>query len=104
MRIKIENYGKNNFTIISNVAIRDNELSLTARGLLVYMLSCTDEWVFTFERMQKETNTKRQTFTNAMNELIKCGYIKKIEQRNGGRFSKFKYEICDEPIFDDRPL
>lgn len=47
------------FTMVDNATVRDKRLSLQAKGLLWFMLSCKDDWTFTSEKSQKETNTKR---------------------------------------------
>lgn len=42
----LKNPGKNNYTVLDNYALRDENLSLKARGLLVIMLSMPDNWQF----------------------------------------------------------
>lgn len=83
-----------NFTQIDNGIARERNLSLTARGLMLYMLSCVDDWNFTAQRLQKETNTKRATIENALNELEICGFLKRETRREKGRF------ICEFKIFE----
>lgn len=36
---------RSNFTVMSNVHLRDTSLSLKAKGLLSYMLSNPDNWI-----------------------------------------------------------
>ena len=35
-----------NYTIINNTGLKDKSLSLKAKGLLAYMLSLPDDWIF----------------------------------------------------------
>ena len=69
MIIKRQDYDNSNYTIIDNSAIRDISISLTARGLLHYMLSCSQDWKFSIEGLCKGTNTKFAKLNACIKEL-----------------------------------
>ena len=67
------------FTIIQNEALRDERLSIEARGLLAFMLTMTDGWDFSVKGLAAQTNlTERKTMI-LTKELKEAGYL---EQRS----------------------
>ena len=75
-----------NFTQTCNDVPRDKRLSLQARGLLWYMLSCKDDWYFSAQQLQKETGEKRTRIESALKELQENGYLKIEKVKNHGRY------------------
>ena len=47
------------YTIMSNVHLRDRRLSLKAKGLLSYMLSLLDDWQFSVQGLASTCTTLR---------------------------------------------
>lgn len=85
------------FTQADNTAIRDKRISLKARGLLWYMLSCFDDKEFNATILQKETGEKRTIIENALKELENFGYLKRIKKRVKGRY-KIEFNIYEKPL------
>jgi len=85
-----------NFTMADNAVVRDKNLSLQAKGLLWYMLSCVDDWVFTADNLQYQTNTKRNRIETALNELEEFGYIKREKKREKGKY-KVVITVYEKP-------
>jgi hypothetical protein len=56
------------FTIISNEIIRDNRLSLDAKGLYA-CIQCSENF------NEKDYKDSHETFEKALKELIKYGYL-----------------------------
>ena len=100
--IKIKNYkNSEGFTTILNNTIRDNTLSLSARGLLIFMLSCNEDWEFSVEKLCKNTNSTRTKIENAIRELEKAKYLIRNQNRQGEhdcRFGKSNWTISETPI------
>ncbi|WP_312279736.1 hypothetical protein [Oscillibacter sp.] len=89
---------KKGFTISSNSAIRDANLSLKARGLYVLIQSyITLETIdLTKTYLVKHCNEGDTAFDSAWNELKKNGYLKvHIYPAERGRFC-YEYELLDE--------
>lgn len=106
MIIKIKKYTNGNYTQISNNLIRDNSISLLARGLLVFMLSCKEDiWEFSVAKLIKNTNTSRVKIENAIKELENAGYLKRNQNRNNGKFANNEWVISEVPdLRDNEPL
>ena len=64
------------FTTIPNSLLRNESLSLRARGLLSLMLSYSENWVFYKSHLQKVACLGRDAFDSAWSELIEAKYLK----------------------------
>jgi len=71
---------KNNFTIIDNLAIQDDTISLKATGLLCYFLSLPDDWQISVRAMSRSKTDGRNAINTAMNELEEHGYIRRYHE------------------------
>ena len=91
-----------NFTMISNVGLKDKRLSFKAKGLLSYMLSLPDDWVFYESEIVNHATDGKQSVRTGMKELEKFGYLVKEQKRNSkGKFAKIDWVVSDEPINGD---
>lgn len=88
------------FTVVHNAFIRDRCLGLTARGLLLTMLSMSDNFNFSIKGLASILPDGEAKVSSALKELEKHGYLKRerIYGKNG-RFLDVEYSISDEPIF-----
>ena len=91
------------FVIIPNEAARDEQLSLAARGELVYLLSLPDGWNTTADaesRRARSLRGKRGEGRDAMRriyvELKDAGYVYYDRQQDNGVFSTVIH-IADRP-------
>lgn len=105
MIIKAKEY-PNGYTTISNDVTRDNNLSLGARGLLIFMLGCLEsKYPFSLENLCSYTNTKIAKIRNYVNELENAGYLLREQSRGGdknkGRFSSNKWTVSEMPHLND---
>lgn len=76
---------KDNFTTIANATIRDTNLSDGAKVILLFMLSCSDDWDFSIKGLAKVFGLAERTVMRRITELKKAGYIKqkRIQNQNG---------------------
>lgn len=74
-----------NFTVISNATIRDTNLSDGAKVILLFMLSCSDDWDFSIKGLAHVFGLAERTVMRRITELKKAGYIrqKRIQNQNG---------------------
>lgn len=88
-----------NFTIVDNKLIRDNNLSLKARGLLVFMLQLPDTWEFSEMGLAKVTGEGIRSIRSGIKELMDCKYLYRFQARNEGNtgFGKMVYYLFEEP-------
>lgn len=90
---------QSNFTMISNVGLRDKNLSLKAKGLLSYMLSLPDDWVFYESELIRHSKDGRDAHRSALRELQDNGYLTKTQAKSkNGKFSEVDWELTDEPL------
>lgn len=84
------------YSVISNYHLRDNRLSLQAKGLLSLILSFPDNCDFKQYDLQVFTKAKETAIRTALNELIELGYITKYKTRNSGKFDTI-YNVLEAP-------
>lgn len=77
---------RNNFTVFDNRVLQDRRLSLTARGLLEYILSMPTNWSFTIDDLVAASKPDdRSTVEAALNELKEVGYVADRENQEMAR-------------------
>ena len=87
-----------NFTIIDNRILRDNNLSLKARGLLCFMLQLPENWVFTETGLAKVTGEGIRSIRSGLKELMDNKYLYRFQnKRNSGTFGNMIYYLFEEP-------
>lgn len=69
-----------NYTIISNLVLTDENLSLEEKGLFCYLFSKPNGWEFHYNAMKKELKEKSdKTIRKILNRLVETGYITKCQ-------------------------
>ncbi|MDN5119938.1 hypothetical protein PJV89_11100 [Aliarcobacter butzleri] len=89
---------KTNFTMISKVIVRDNQLSLKAKGMALIIAHFPLNWCFYQEKLQDYSLDRRTSIANALKELENRGYLKRMQIRVNGRFSNKIWKFNDECI------
>lgn len=87
-------------TILTNEFLQDKEISLSAKGLLGYMLSLPNNWDFTIKGIATQTNESEYKITKLLQELEKNGYHTKKHLYENGRIKDWIYYIFAEPRQD----
>ena len=89
-----------NFTVMSNVHLRDKELSLKAKGLLSIMLSLPDDWSYSISGLCTICKESETAVKSALDELKARKYVvvnrEEPSKENGGRI-KYNYDVYEEP-------
>lgn len=98
MRNKLK---KTNFTMISNVIVRDSQLSLKAKGMALILSHFPPNWHFYQEKLQDYSLDRRTAVSNALKELESRGYLKRTQIRENGRFSNKIWKFNDEYLLVD---
>ena len=70
------------FTIITNAALRDTNLSLKAKGLLALMLSEHDGWNFTIKGLSAKCKEGVDAVAAIVKELEAQGYVVRRRERS----------------------
>lgn len=66
------------YTRVPNVTVNDDRLDLKARGLLLFMLSKPDGWVFRERTLAAHLKVSRAQIRTALETLIGNGYVKRV--------------------------
>ena len=86
-----------NFTIANNGFIRNKNLSLKAKGLMIFLLSLNDTWDFSIEGLQSVLCEGETIIRNAIQELKKEGYIQVKPIRENGKVLAYEYTVIEVP-------
>lgn len=96
---------KSKYTQIDNNLIRNRNLSLKAKGLLIYMLSLPDDWDYTISGLSAECKEGKSSIRSAIDELMKHRYITRSLVRGaGGLLDGYEYVVYEEqqPLCENR--
>ncbi|WP_043923165.1 hypothetical protein [Leadbettera azotonutricia] len=83
------------FFQMNNESIQDPGLSWGAKGLLAYFLSLPETWEVHLRDLFVRSSSGRKPTEAAMRELIKAGYVEKIQGENKRRDTK--YVVYENP-------
>lgn len=79
---------RNPYSIIPNELVQNDNMTWAARGLMVYILSMPNDWVFYKTEVMKHGEKKRDAFNKIWMELQRFGYITKENIRDDkGRYA-----------------
>lgn len=88
---------KTNFVRISNAAVRDQNLSWEARGVLSYLLSKPDDWCVALPDLIKQGNAGRDKIRKIIKELEAMGYIRRQRLRHDNGQFYWRSEVYECP-------
>ncbi|MCI8378587.1 MAG: helix-turn-helix domain-containing protein [Lachnospiraceae bacterium] len=89
-----------NFTVMSNVHLRDMDLSLKAKGLLSVMLSLPDNWNYSIAGLCSICKENETAIKSTIKELKERGYVivdKKYPNQTESKKYEYVYHIFEEP-------
>ena len=85
------------FSVITNYHLRDNNLSLKAKGLLTLMLSLPENWDYSFKGLVSICKENKDAIRATINELKKYNYITITMDRTERGTFKYKYTVYEHP-------
>ncbi|MGH3998919.1 MAG: helix-turn-helix domain-containing protein, partial [Pseudonocardiaceae bacterium] len=93
------------FTQISNAALRDARLSFKARGLLTWLASHEDGFGCSVAAIVAATKEGRDAVSAGLKELERYGYLTRTQERDPetGRLLPADYQVTDMPT-EESPL
>lgn len=87
-----------NYTVMSNHHLRNEKLSLKAKGLLSQMLSLPEKWNYTLAGLCAINPESKDAIRAALRELEEQGYVVRHQTTDAnGKFSKNEYIIYEIP-------
>jgi hypothetical protein len=91
-----------NYTIVDNGFIRDETLSLKAKGLMLTLLSLPDDWSFTEKWLISQSTDGVSAVNSCINELKEHGYLtRERERKEDGTWGEMIYTIYEAPISEN---
>ena len=88
-----------NYTVMSNHHLRNEKLSLKAKGLLSQMLSLPEKWNYTLSGLCAINPESKDAIRSALRELEEQGYVIRRQTTDAsGKFSKNEYIIYEVPV------
>lgn len=92
------------YTTMANHHLRDERLSLRAKGLLSMLLGLPDDWEISIRGLSSIVRDGVASVQTGINELIDAGYIVRQRQHaEDGTFAGFEYIIHERPPYTDLP-
>lgn len=88
----------NNYTAMSNAHLKDDGLSLKAKGLLSMVLSLPDEWIYSINGLAKICKESTTAIRSTIKELEEHGYLKRTRKQNDKGLFEYEYLFFEEPI------
>ena len=89
---------------MANHHLRDERLSLRAKGLLSMLLGLPDDWEISIRGLSSIVRDGVASVQTGINELIDAGYIVRQRQHaEDGTFAGFEYIIHERPPYTDLP-
>lgn len=87
-----------NFTVIANETIRNPDLSDSAKVLLFFMLSCSDDWIFSVKGLASALGWSERKIMRLVPELKKAGYLEqKLHSDSKGHFLPPEWVVIEKP-------
>ena len=94
------------FTQIPNNWVRDNRLSLKARGLLTMLMSHRPGWALSINSIARECQEGKDAIRSAIAELERYGYLERSQINESGRYGEAIWttrDPADLPL-SEKPL
>ena len=87
-----------NFTSVNNYLIKDENLSLKDKGMMVVLLSLPEQWEYSVMGLKGICKESKDTINGILNNLEKYEYLERKKIRNDkGQFVEWKYDIYEIP-------
>lgn len=87
------------FTMVNRELIQKSGLSVSARMLIIYLISFDKGWTFYDELIQKDLMVGRDKLVRMYKELTDAGYMKRVFIRVEGRMCGSKRVFSSQPEF-----
>lgn len=98
-----------NYTTINNTGLKDKRLSWKAKGILAYILTLPDDWVFYREELSRHAKDGLDSLRAGMKELKEYGYLKRFPVRDDNskiiKWETIIYEVPQsDPVAEKPPV
>jgi hypothetical protein len=88
---------RNNYTVVDNTFIRDKNLSLKAKGLMLLMLSLPPEWDFSVAGLSAICKEGMTAIRGSLKELEENRYLVRERRNNEKGYFVYEYILTEIP-------
>ena len=88
---------KSNYTVVDNTFIRDMNLSMKAKGLMLLMLSLPPEWDYSVAGLAAICKEGMTAIRGALKELEDAGYLRRERRNNEKGYFVYEYILTEIP-------
>jgi uncharacterized phage protein (TIGR02220 family) len=89
-----------NYVVMNRTALNDDRLTWKAKGIIAYMLSMPDDWVFYISELVKHSKDGEKAFRSGLKELKENGYVKRYPVYEDKKISHWETVIHEVPQDD----
>ena len=87
-----------NFLRVDNSTVRDEKLTLEARGLLMFFLTMSNDWEFSVKSIAKQIGKSEKYVMRITKELKDAGYLVQKKRKDAkGHFSFYEWHVYETP-------
>ncbi len=86
---------ENPYVMLNKQFINDASLSWKAKGILTYMLSKPDDWVFYTDEIIKNATDGIKSLNSGIKELKEAGYMKRFPVYENGKIHHWEYRVYE---------
>ena len=92
--IRVVKDKENPYVMLNKQFLQDENLSWKSKGILAYLLSLPDDWQIYETELEKHSTDGLSSLRSGLKELMKNGYVNRIQNRNGkGQFVSYEYQV-----------
>lgn len=88
---------RSNYTVVDNTFIRDMNLSMKAKGLMLLMLSLPPEWDYSVAGLAAICKEGMTAIRGALKELEECGYLRRERRNSEKGYFVYEYILTEIP-------
>lgn len=88
---------RSNYTVVDNTFIRDMNLSMKAKGLMLLMLSLPPEWDYSVAGLAAICKEGMTAIRGALKELEEAGYLRRERRNSEKGYFVYEYILTEIP-------
>jgi len=88
----------NPYKSVRRATFEDSSLTFEARGALAYLLMKPDDWQINIGDLMREGGIGRDKTYKIIGELMACGYLERVDDRDKGKFGGATYLLYESPL------
>lgn len=96
-KIIVNKSRENPYVMVLRNFLSDSRISWKAKGLFAYLLSKPENWVVRENDLINQSTDGRESVRAGIKELIKFGYVVKVQHRENGKYGTVEWILHESP-------